>query len=112
ARIALDAVQRAAHGTRVGAKMRADGFDIRRDVGNQAQERLAHMVFIGLLVRVEPRFVVVGRQLVQESEAGRAEIDAHRLASRSLPQASRASSRASLSASPACSVRSRAISAR
>src|SRR6185312_6125919 len=74
ARVAVDAVQRTAVLARVGAVVRADLRQRRLQVGDQDEERLAHVALVVVLVRVEPVAMVVAFQSAQEAEGGGGEI--------------------------------------
>src|SRR5690606_41976536 len=94
-RVPVAPEQRTAVATRVGPIVRADGGDLRLQIGDQAQERLAQMPVVILAVLLEPGLVVVPGQLAQETESLVGEVDAHASSrSRSRPHASSASSRA------------------
>ena len=113
ARVALDAVQRAADRPGIDAIVRADFRDDGHQVGQQALERGAHVRVVFGLVLQEPRAVVVTRQAAQELQARFGEIGRHdSSAARCRPQSSRASRRASFAPWAACAVRNAAISAK
>src|SRR6185312_708475 len=72
--ISLDAKQRTPDLARIGAVMAAQLRDWRLQVRDQLKVRPAHAGFIIVLMRLEPRAVVVALQRAQELERGRGKV--------------------------------------
>src|SRR4029453_13030087 len=67
-RVAVDAKEQAARGMRVGGEMRADRPEPGADRGDEAQQRVAHLGEVAVLVLVEPLAIVVAPELAEEAK--------------------------------------------
>src|SRR5215470_13641336 len=63
-----------ASGARIGDEIRANLLETGGQIGDQPQERPAHIIFVALLVRKKPLPLVVSFEIPEKAEQARPEI--------------------------------------
>jgi hypothetical protein len=73
ASVAVDPEERAAARLRIGAEVRADLLEARREVGDEGERGLEYVLLVAELVRRKPPAIVVRPQVGEEREELRSE---------------------------------------
>src|SRR5262249_24930861 len=68
ANVPIDAHERTSVGSRISDKIRIDLFETWRQIGDQPEERPAHVIFVALLVRKKPLPLVVSLEIPEKAE--------------------------------------------